>query len=196
MRRILAVACLSAIVSGCATSASGPAFNSQPQISAPVGFVHAYIFRDKVLYLAQAPYIVSVQIAIDGQVVGHLMNGGYLDTTIATGTHTITAQSGKYQTMRTFTAGSSGSGYIEIADMTRMEGPRIAAEAAAGALVAGGNALQAGSVGGAVRRAEITGAINAVSQGETWNDPQRVWAIGFPTQDNALPRLQKLSRSE
>ncbi len=180
---------------GCVTSASGPTFTSQAHEPAPAGFVHAYVFRDKVLYLAQAPYIASALIAIDGSAVGHLENGGYIDVLVSAGPHSIAVYSGNYRTVREFTAASTGSGYIEVSDMTRMEGARMLAEGALGALAARENAIQAREDRRSVKQDEITGAMVAITADESWSGPQRVWAIGFPSRDDALPRLSLLSLS-
>jgi hypothetical protein len=173
--------CCTLTLAACATSATGPTFSSQTPPAAPNGYVRVYLFRDKVLYLAQAPYIAQAQIAIDGRTVGNLANGGYLVTNIVAGRHSITSGSGAYQTTRVFDAASSGDGYIEIIDKTRMEGARMVAEGAIGALAAGGNAIH-----------KVSGAMDAISQDESFSGPERVWDISFPSRADALPRLSLL----
>ena len=176
-------------VAGCATSASGPVFSNQTAPVAPNGYARVYVFRDKVLYLAQAPYIAQTQITIDGHIIGSLTNGGYLVTNVAAGRHSLTAGSGAYQTTRNFDAASSGDGYIEIIDKTRMEGARMAAEGAVGALAARGNAIQAAEGRRETRQDEVSGAMDAISQDEAFSGPERVWDISFPLGTDALPRL-------
>ena len=177
------IACLT--VSACATSATGPAFNPQARQSAASGYARVYVFRDKVFYLAQAPYIVRAQIAIDGQIVGSLANCGYLVTSVAAGPHSITAGSGPYQTTRSFDSRGSGDGYIEIADKSRMEGARMAGEAAVGA------------IGSTTRQDAYASAISAALQDEAFSgDPERIWDVAFPGRGEALNKLEALSLSQ
>ena len=196
MHRALFSICMSLVVMGCATEATGPAFSTQHLPPAPTGYARVYIFRDNVLYLAQAPYVQRAQITMDGRAFGNLANGSYVVVNVQAGRHSITVGSGAYQTTRPFVAGSYGDGYIEVADMTRMEGARWALEGAVGALAARGNAIQAGEDRRSTRQDEINGAADAISQDESWAGPERVWAIGFPSQDDALPRLSQLLRSD
>ena len=114
MKSRFIISLAAALLAGCATNANGPAFNSQTDPTAPTGYARVYVFRDKVLYLAQAPYVVRTQIAIDGRIVGNFTNGGYLVTNVAAGQHAIAAGSGEYQTIRPFNAASSGDGYTEM----------------------------------------------------------------------------------
>ena len=186
---------LAFFLSGCATSATGPTFNSEAGPTPPLGFVRVYVFRDKVLYLAQAPYIAQTQIAVDGHIVGRVANGGYIVTNVAAGRHSITAGFGAYQTSRDFDAASSGDGYIEITDKTRMEGTRMIVEGAVGALVARENAIQATEGRRQMRQDEIAGAMDAISQDESFSGPERVWDISFPLSTDALPRLSLLRSS-
>jgi hypothetical protein len=42
------------------------------------GQARVFVLRDKVLYLAQGPGIGRPEVAVDGQVIGSLENGGFL----------------------------------------------------------------------------------------------------------------------
>jgi len=179
---------------GCATSADGPTFSSEVQTTAPPGYVKVYVFRDHVLYLAQAPYIVRAEIVIDGRPVGALLNGAYLSIDIPAGVHRIVAQSGDYYTTRDFTA-DSGTGYIEISDWTRMEGARMAVEGGIGFLQARGNAIQAGETRHDRRADELSGAADAISADPAYSGPERVWDVEFPAADDAMPRLMHLAKA-
>jgi hypothetical protein len=148
-----------------------------------------------VLYLAQAPYVEKAQIAVDGRVVGDLANGGYIVVNVSAGSHLLIAASGPYRTIVPFIAASSGDGYIEISDKTRMEGARMAAEGAIGAFGAKVNAVQAGEDRYQTRQDEINGAANAISQDQSFSGADRVWAISFPAADDALTRLQSFAKA-
>jgi hypothetical protein len=183
--RALFVALAATLLFGCVESATGPTFSEQAQPNASEGFARIFVYRDKVLYLAQAPYIVRAQIAIDGQIVGSLANGGYLVTSVAAGHHSITAGSGPYQTTRSFDARGSGDGYIEIADKSRMEGARMAGEAAVGA------------VGATTRQDMYASAVSAALQDEAFSgNPERIWDVAFPGRNEAINKMQTLSLSQ
>jgi hypothetical protein len=195
MRAFALMFCVGFMLSGCATDATDPTFNSINQPAAPSGYARVYIFRDRVLYLAQAPYVEKAQITIDGHVFGNLANGSYLIANVASGPHSLIASSGSYQTAMTFVAAPSGDGFIEISDRTRMEGARMAVEGAVGALAARNNAVQAGEGRYQTRQDEINGAANAISQDQSFSGADRVWAISFPAESDALPRLQSLAQA-
>jgi hypothetical protein len=185
--------CLS--MTACVTNAEGPAFNSQPQVPAPSGYTHIYVFRDKVLYLAQAPYITRTRISIDGRLCGSLANGGYLVINLAPGRHTIAASSDGYETVRDFESDLSGSGYVEITDLTRMAGARLLAEAAVGGITAKANAEEIGEGRKQTRLDVIEGALTAISDDGFPTGAERVWGISLPDTDDAQIRLYKLLKS-
>jgi hypothetical protein len=193
MHRTFVSICLCLMVMGCVAEATGPAFNTQGPAPVPIGYTRVYVFRDKVLYLAQAPYVVRAQIEIDGRPIGALLNGSYLSVNLSRGPHSLIAQSGEYYTTRTFTVENGSVGYIEISDMTRMEGGRMLAAGALAALVARGNAVGSGETIAQIRQDMIAGAAGAVSQDESFAGPQRVWDIEFPSSDDATPKLTQLA---
>lgn len=183
------------VLAGCAMTADGPTFSTQAHTPIPPGYTRVYMFRDRVLYLAQAPYVVRAEIVLDGHPVGALLNGAYLSIDIPAGVHKIIAQSAGYYTMRDFTA-DTGTGYIEISDWTRMEGARMAVEGGVGFLEARGNAIQAGETRQQRHIDELSGAADAIGADPAYSGPERVWDVEFPAADDAMPRLKQLSRAQ
>jgi hypothetical protein len=175
MRNAIVATLAALVLFGCAVvSASGPQFSSLPQSPLAADQVRVYAFRDKVLYLAQAPHVVRATIAVDGRTVGSLANGGFLMADVPTGHHSVSAASASYLTVRYFDAVPGSEVYVQVYDKTRMQGVPIIAAVAVG-----------GVIGGAV-----VGA--AVFSGGA----ERVWGVDLVPKADAWPVLQGLSLSE
>lgn len=178
------VACC--VLASCATSASGPSFDAVPQTSIAADHARVYVFRAKVLYLAQAPYIARAPILLDGRTIGNLSNGGFLKVDIAAGRHSVIATAGLDQTGKIFDAPAGSEIYVEVYDKTRMEGARAAPAG-----------LAAGAVGGAAAGAQaFVGHIAQEAQDSAAIGEGRVWGVNFVEKADALPILKGLSLSE
>jgi len=174
MRNVIVTTLAVAVLFGCAVSASGPSFSNLPQSPLTADQVRVYVFRDKVLYLAQAPHVVRATIAIDGRTVGYLANGGFLIADVPAGHHSVSAASAAYLTVRDFDVAPGSDVYVQVYDKTRMQGVPIIAAAAVG-----------GVIGGAV-----VGAV--VFSGGA----ERVWGVDLVPKADAWPVLQGLSLSK
>lgn len=161
-------------LAGCVTSPTGPTFSALPQSPVAADQIRLYVFRNKVLYLAQAPYTARAPVVIDGRVAGHVVNGGFLRLDIPAGEHLIAVTANADQTVRYFKAPGGSEVYIQVYDKTRMEG---VAPALAGV---------PGSVAHAIAQSEAAAAANE----------GRVWGVNFVARENALPILYQLSLSE
>jgi hypothetical protein len=138
-----AVIMATALLAGCVTNAVGPRFGTVPHAALAAGQARVYVFRDKVLYLAQGPGIGRPEVAIDGRVIGNLENGGFLTADVAGGIHTVSVGVRGAQTRRGFTATFGEQIFIDVYDKTRMAGARgIAAGLAGGAIGGIAQALQ------------------------------------------------------
>jgi hypothetical protein len=188
MKRKFLLVAICGLFDACATNASGPNFTELP--TTPLGDDQArvYVFRDKVFYAVQAPYIVKAQILIDGREIGNLSNGGFVMSDIAAGQHSISATSASELTVKYFYAAPESRSYIEVYDKTRMEGARAAAGAAEGALLA--KAENEDVAVGATR-----GALAGFFYSKNSNEG-RIWGMDDITEQDALPRLRELSFSE
>jgi hypothetical protein len=187
---------LAATVAACSVAVTGPRFSEQPLQVAPQGFTRAYIFRDKRFYLAQASYVARPQVARDDQPIGSLPNGSYLAANISAGRHSVTVGAGDYRTVRYFDARANGNGFIEITDKSRMEGARIAGEAATGAAASMADSVENGDGAKPMRYAAIVGAVDNALRDEAFSgSPERIWGISFPVAADAVNRLQTLSAS-
>ena len=176
MRNII-VALLAVVCSGCAVNASGPGFNTVPRPPIAGDEIRIYAFRERVLYLVQAPHVVRAALSVDGRTIGHLVNGSFLIIDVPAGRHSVGAASGADQTVKIFDAPTGAEVFVEVWDKTRMEGvPALAAGAAGGA------------VGGA-----IIGAAQSASAAE---GEGRIWGVGFVSKQDAWPVLQGLSLSK
>lgn len=169
MRAMFLLSCV-ALLAGCATATpTGPRFDDTQHQAVGQNQVRVYIYREKVFYLAQAPYIASTEIAIDGRLVGHVQNGGYLELEVAPGQHTITAKAGDDRTTKPFGAVPQNAVYIELWDKTRINK----------------NAFVGGAIGATFDA--VAGAESPVEG--------RVWGVDFVTEPIALGQLQSLMRS-
>ena len=218
MRRSILSPLAALLLAGCVTNASGPSFD-QVTITPPTASqAVVYVFRDKVFYAAQAPYIVRSTILIDNQPVGMVANGGFIVANVGLGRHYIVAESGAERTIRYFDALPGHPVYVQIWDRTRMEGARAVAGAAGGAaggaVTGGASALNAdgtpadkravtqGAASGAVTGAIAGGAAGFRGDGlySTAGFPGetdgRLWAIEFDGGPTALPILASLHLSQ
>jgi Protein of unknown function (DUF2846) len=188
MKRKFVLVVICGLFGACATNASGPNFSELR--TTPLGDEQArvYVFRDKVFYAVQAPYIVKAKILIDGREIGNLANGGFLVSKVEAGQHSISATSASDITIKYFYAAPESEIYIEIYDKTRMEGARAAAGAAEGALIA--KAENEEVAVGATR-----GALAGFFYSKNSNEG-RIWGMDYITEQDALPRLRELSLSE
>ena len=218
MRRLILSSGVVLLLPGCATNASGPSFNQFAAIPLAAAQDAVFVFRDKVFYAAQAPYIVRSTIPIDNQPVGMVANGGFIVANVGLGWHYIVAASGAERTIRYFDALPGRPVYIQIWDRTRMEGARAVAGAAGGAAggaaAGGASALNAdgtpadkrdvtqGAASGAVTGAIVGGAAGFRGDGiySTAGFPGetdgRLWAIEFDGGPTALPILAALRLSQ
>ena len=218
MRRSILSSVAVLLLAGCVTNASGPSFDQFAAAPPTASQDAVYVFRDKVFYAAQAPYIVRSTILIDNQPVGMVTNGGFIVANVGLGRHYIIAQSGAEPTIRYFDALPGRPVYIQIWDRTRMEGTRAVAGAAGGAAggaaAGGASALNAdgtpadrkaviqGAALGAVTGAIAGGAAGFRGDGiySTAGFPGetdgRLWAIEFNGGPTALPILARLHLSQ
>jgi hypothetical protein len=174
---------------GCVTSASGPRFDTVQQKAIAPGQARLYVFRAKVLYLAQAPYIASAPILLDGRVVGSIANGGVLTADFPSDSrtvHSVVATAGSDQTGKLFAADAGSEVYVEVYDKTRMEGARAAPAAVVGGMVGGAATGVRAFVTSIADEARLAAAL-----GEG-----RVWRVNFVTKADALPVISGLSLSE
>jgi hypothetical protein len=174
IRSILAAAVLFLV--GCttgSTNASGPTFGTADEAPVSQKISRVYIFRENVLYVVQAPHIVRSEIAIDGNPIGGLANGGFLVADIVPGPHFISATSANEPTIKSFMTTPGSKTYIEIYDKTRMEGAR----AGAGYAIAG-----------------VSGAIYGFYYSKNSNEG-RIWGMDYVAAQDALPILHQLQLS-
>jgi Protein of unknown function (DUF2846) len=169
MKHLFCICVVSGLLAGCVTSASGPRFDETMQPTVAPNQTRVYIYREKVFYLAQAPYIAAGEVAIDGRVVGRVPNGGYLALVVAPGQHRITAIAGNDRTTRPFGAVGGSSVYVQLLDKTRINK----------------NAFVGGAVGA---------TFDAVTDNSSAQDG-RVWGLDFVVEDVAVGQLQTLQRA-
>jgi hypothetical protein len=199
------------LVSGCVTNASGPRFDQIPPSDLSAGYGRIYAFREEVFYIVQAPHIVRPEVAIDGQPIGGLANGGFLTADIPAGRHAFTVVSRgplADQSVKYFDLASGSHVYIEVYDKSRMEGARAAAGAVGGAV--GGaitGASQAASESDATRidikvgaaGGSVSGAMAGAAYGFAPPAPEgegRIWAVDLVRESDALYIMRGLSLSQ
>jgi len=171
MRKFLIVAVF--MLSACAVEANGPAFQQVTDQGRTDDLVRTFVFRDKATYLAQASYIRSPWVVIDGKEIGNLKNGGFVVADLKPGDHVVTIGAGSEEpTSKGFRTVPGADGYIEVFDKTRVQT----------SVIIGG--VLGGAIGGA-----IAGAINDSNQPE---NEGRIWRVSFPVPSDAQPRLEKL----
>ncbi len=163
-------------LSACAVSAEGPSFDTVSDAPPDLNTAKVYVFRDKVLYLAQAPYIARPQVTLDGSPIGDLKNGGFLSVNVSVGHHSLVIEPGPDQSRISFDLQGKSTAYLAVYDKTRMEGA---------------NAALAGAAFGAVG-----GVIYTLSANATTRNEGRVWHIEPLYPEDALPILHTLVRSD
>lgn len=176
MRPLSILLVAAATLAGCVTEATGPRFT--PRAPPVAGQARVYVFRDKVLYLAQGPGVGKPEVAIDRRVIGHLENGGFLAADVPAGMHIVSIGTGEAETARGFTVAPGGEEFIEVLDKSRMAGAR---------------ALGAGITGGA-----LGGVAQALQEQEEAAERQEgpIWRVEpIPPQDG-IAILQTLSLSQ
>jgi hypothetical protein len=195
----------------CVKNASGVMFDQAPQTQLAQGQARVYLYREKVVYLAQAPHVVSAEIEIDGRLIGAIKNGGFIAVVIPAGRHQYSAGVGANQTTWYLEAASGSTAYFQIWDKTRMEGARAASGLALGAAAGGlGGAVDAATdtegpntLKPDVKSGAVTGAITGGIQGAALGfrgrireGEGRVWAVDLVGEGDALPVLKTLSVSD
>jgi hypothetical protein len=188
VKRTIAAAVFTLLTACGSINASGPNFTELSTKPLAENHARVYVFRDSVFYAMQASYIAKSQIFIDGQIIGWLANGGFVTTDISAGQHFITATSAGDPTTKYFNAVPATNIYIEIYDKTRMEGARAAAGAATGAIIS--KAQNANVADGAIK-----GAISGFYYSKNANEG-RIWGMDYLSQEEALPKLQRLALSQ
>jgi hypothetical protein len=195
------------LVSGCVTNASGPRFDQIPPSDLSAGNGRIYAFREKVFYIVQARHIVRPEVAIDGQPIGGLANGGYLTADIPAGRHAFTVVSRgplADQSVKYFDLVSGNRVYIEVYDKSRMEGARAVGGAVGGAIT---GASQAASESDATRvdikvgaaAGSVSGAMAGAAYGIAPPGPEgegRIWAVDLVRESDALYIMRGLSLSK
>ncbi len=117
----MVVTCCALPISACFRNASGLKFDEIPQKQLEQGEARVYYSCNKILYLAQAPTVIRPEIQVDGQRIGGIKNGGFIETNVPSGRHYFSMQSGTDQTVWYLNAPSGGNIYFKIWDKTRIE---------------------------------------------------------------------------